>query len=161
MGSLCIPVTITIPPQCVLGAFTTTLFNVVKHYLIAIQAPKTHCKHTFCFALVYAKFWGMEKKNSSWYAYHSISMCLFSLHLFVPVYVPLCLSEALCFVNPLPGTVEAEKKTGWNTPPFQHSHSTCVLTRGIWSGFRVSLFTIWYQRMIPAMAEHARLHGMD
>lgn len=31
------------------------------------------------------------------------------IHLFVPVYVPLCLSKAHCFVNPLAGTVEAER----------------------------------------------------
>lgn len=36
-----------------------------------------------------------------------------------------------------------------------------TFTRGIWSGFRVCLLTIWYQRMIPAMAEHTGLRGTD
>lgn len=118
-------------------------------------------------ALDSAKFLrpGKKKIFSTPYTSCSISVCLFSFHLFVPVYVLLFLWEAHCFANSLPGTVKAETETGWNTLRFEHSHSTCVLTtrltREIWSGFRVSLFAIWYQRVIPAMAEHAGLHGRD
>lgn len=43
------------------------------------------------------------------------------------------------FLNPLPGTVEAETETGWNTLWFQHSHSTCVLTTHSQEGSEVVL----------------------
>lgn len=39
----------------------------------------------------------------------------FSFYLFVPVHVPLCLSDAHRFVNPLRGTVGAETVTGEDT----------------------------------------------
>lgn len=68
---------------------------------------------TFWFVLLLflQNFEGLErKKNPS--LDKQLCVCLFSFYLFVPAHVPLCLSEAHCFVNLLPGTVEAETETG-------------------------------------------------
>ena len=73
-----------------------------------------------------------------------LHVCLPSFPFFLPVCPPPpppspCLSEAQRFLNALPGTVEAETETGWNTLWFQHSHSTCVLTTHSQEGSEVVL----------------------